>query len=351
MYSEGGWFSRSGPEGDVALASRVRLARNIIDHPFPNLLTDDEELKIRDELISTFNGLPGSEKFTILYLKDIPPLERRLLLERNIINQAFSLGGEKAVIVDSNRDFYALINEGDHVRIAFITEGLSLQEAYEKVDCIDSLLEVKLPYACSLEWGYLNSSLADLGTGLRASVMVHLPALGMTTLIEKALKVITQLGLSVKGFFGTRTVSLGDMYQISNQISLGMSEQEILDKLNNVAVPLINYERQARGDLLEKRRVEVEDKIFRAWGILTACRVIGSKEATNLLSRLRLGVSIGLIKDILLETVTSLFFLIQRSHIQKAMGLIDGSKDTQMIDYYRAKIIRERLDTDVKAGR
>jgi protein arginine kinase len=344
LTENGPWFTKTGPEGDVVLASRVRLARNLIEYPFPDTLSRDQERKVRDRLAGAFAKLPERWNFTILYLKDLSPLEKRLLLERNIVSRAFSLAQEKALVLDDSQRLSALFNEQDHLKLSSVREGLALQEAFREADELDSQLEESLPFACNLEWGYLNSSFLDLGTGMRASLMFHLPGLVSAGLIDGALKVIAQVGLSVKGFFSRRKSSLGDIYQISNQISLGLSEEEILENLAGVAKPLIDYERKAREQLLEQRRIELEDKVFRAWGILSSCRSIGAREASTLLSRLRLGINLGLISEVPLETATSLFFFSQKSHVQAAS---DAAMDEAAINIHRASMIRERIATNL----
>ncbi|HUV07749.1 MAG TPA: protein arginine kinase [Spirochaetia bacterium] len=354
LVGKRGWFKGTGEEGDVILSSRVRLARNLTDYPFPNSLGSEQEAKVQGEIISAFNRLPIGDKFTILYLRDLSPVDRRILLERNIITHDFSLAKDKAVILSKDETISLMINEEDHIRLACIIEGMSLDRAFEKLDRIDTLLEEHIHFAISLEWGYLNSSLTDIGTGMRTSIMIHLPALVMTSLIEKALKAVTQVGLSVKGFFGEGINSLGDIYQISNQVSLGLSEYAIIKSLASVVTPLINYERKTRDELLNKRRAEIEDKVFRAFGILSSCRRISSREAIELLSNLRLGISLGIIDNVPLGTVNTLFFHCQKSHIQKLLqGLdepINSPADTRNIDFLRARIIRESLLDEENVG-
>ncbi len=344
------WFGGAGTESDVIVSSRVRLARNLIDHPFPGFLGTDEELVVQNAIVSAFEKLPAEDNFTILYLNEMSPLDRRLLLERNIITQEFSLARDKSLVLSGDESLSIMINAEDHLRLSCIKEGLSLRAVYDEVDRVDSLLEDHLHFAISLEWGYLNSSLMDIGTGMRASVMVHLPALVMAKLIEKALKAIAQVGLSVKGFFGEGLASLGDMYQIANQVALGLSEPEILDNLSSILLPLMGYERKARQELLESRRTEVEDRVFRAFAILTSCRQISSREAIELLSSLRLGIALDLIGDISLSTINALFFISQKSHIQKISESLEEDGGSNLLDYLRAKVIRESLSTTDKAG-
>ena len=327
----------------MALSSRARLARNLIDHPFPGFMDDAEEETVRKEIVSAFSQLSGVGNFTILYLRSMKPIERKILLERNIITEGFSLGQDKAVAVSQDQSVSAMICENDHLRLACIREGLSLRDVYHEVDGIESQLEDLLHFAASLEWGYLGSHLQDVGTGLRASVMVHLPALVMTNLVDKALKAMTEVGLSVKGFFGEGSSSLGNMYQVSNQVSLGMSESGILENLESVTTALIEYERNAREQMLEKDRIPIEDTVFRAWGILTNCRSIASREAMDLLSDLRLGICLEMIDGIPLGKVNQLFFLTQKSHVLKMVENDADGNDTPPVDHFRAKVIRDSL--------
>jgi len=350
LVRDRGWFSESGENSDVVNSSRVRLARSLIDHPFPGHMSSEEESRVQGEVVSAFRALPEKENFTILNMKDVAPLDRRILLERNIITQDFSIAEDKAVILNDSGSVAILINEVDHVRIAGLAGGMNLDRVYAEVESLEALLERQLHFAISLQWGYLNSSLTDIGTGLRASYMVHLPALVMAGLIDKALKAITQVGLLVKGFFGEGISSLGNMYQISNQVCIGASEQEIIDNLRSIVTPLVGYERKARQELLAKRGYELEDRIFRAWGILTGCRMISSKEAIDLLSDLRLGVSLGVVPDVSLETTGVLFFLSQKSHVQKVYENGHGAAEDMPIDVMRARMIRETLANEQTVG-
>ena len=271
-----------------------------------------------------------------------------MLLERHILSQGYSLKTERAVILGENQYFSGMINETDHLRLSCIKGGLSLGDAYNDVARCDSQLEKHIDFAVSLDLGYLNTEVTNVGTGLRASVMLHLPALVKTSLIEKAFKAVVQVGLSVKGFFGDDDHSLGNMYQISNQISLGLNEKEIQEKLENITRQIVNYERKAREDLLEKRRVEIEDEVFRAYGILTNCRTLSSREAIELISGLRLGVSLG-IMDFPLERITAALFLTQKAHIQQAIQSQETGADTTLIDYTRAQLVQESLEKSTAA--
>jgi protein arginine kinase len=344
------WFTRAGDEGDVVVSSRVRVARNLSEHRFPGFMSSEEELEVQRTIVEAFGRLPSTFDFTILYLDDLKALDRRVLLERNIITQEFSLARGKAIAVGRGSCVTAMINEEDHLRISCIREGLALAQAFQEVDKLDSLLEDNLSYAISMEWGYLNPSLGNVGTGLRASLMLHLPALVMTGLIDKAMKAINEVGLSVKGFFAEDESSLGDMYQISNDATLGLGEKEIVEGLVSIVTPLVQYERKAREELRDRQRVELEDRVCRALGILTHCRSISSREAMEHLSSLRLGACLGLVDGVGMDTVTSLFFLSQKHHVQQLLDEGEEAGGSKAIDQARATAIRTTLAGGDKAG-
>ena len=332
--------------GDIVLSSRVRLARNLIDYPFPSFINKHQEKKIQEEILAAFSRLPGSENFTILQLDALSSVDKKILLERNLITEGYSLGKDKVVVLSEDESVSTMICENDHIRLSCIKEGMVLEDVYGAIDGLDTLLEGQLHYAASMEWGYLSGNFRNLGTGMRASIMVHLPALVMTSLIERALKAVSQVGLGVKGFFAEGSSSLGNVYQLSNQVSIGMDEMGILSNLENVSKALIEYERKARNELLQKERMKVEDTVFRALGVLTNCRSISSREAIELLSQLRWGVSMDLITGIPLSVLDRLFFLTQKHHVQKSMGQKKAG-DTMDIDGFRAAIIRESLNIEM----
>ncbi len=339
-----GWFIESGVSDDVVVSSRVRLARNLADFPFPGAMSIDDEKKVEKRVVEAFRRIDPGGEFRIIKLKELNPIERRVLLERNFITQEFLLAKDKTTIINDRETLSVMINEEDHLRIAAIRAGLNLKGAYEDVNNLDNELEKYLHYSVSMEWGYLNSSLSNIGTAMRSSVMFHLPALSMTSLLDRVLKSVNQVGISVKGFFGDDEGSLGDMYQLSNQVTLGITEEEILEKLEGVAYQLVNYERKAREELLERKRVDIEDKILRAYGILRYCKLISVKEAVELLTLIRLGVCLNVVKGVKLQTVNRLLFVSQKSNIQKILNETFGEDfDSHQVDYMRAKIIRETL--------
>jgi protein arginine kinase len=327
---------------DVAVASRVRLSRNLMGYLFPPLAPKAEEEQVRDELLKAFQGL-GAE-FKVIPLDSLPPLERRILLERNLISQAFSAAPNRTLVVSGDEKLSAMINEEDHLRLVCIHSGLALGEAYRQADQVDGLLEGSVHYAASMEWGFLATSLSSAGTGLRASVMLHLPALVMEGNVGWALKMVGQMGLAIKGHWGEGDNSLGDMYQISNPVSLGLNEREIIETVQSTSANLMDYERKARTEMLKGRRAEIEDTVYRAHGALAQCRLISSKEAIELLARVRLGVSLGVLSGPPLETVTALLIVSQKSHAQKMLDTTGDETDNKLVDYTRAKLLRKALE-------
>jgi protein arginine kinase len=342
MSAAGQWFSLPGPEMDVAVASRVRLSRNLMGYLFPPLAAKTEEEQVRDELVKAFGAL--GPDFRVISLDSLPPLERHILLERNLISQAFSAAPNRFLVLSADEKLSAMINEEDHLRLVCIHSGLALEEAYRQADQVDGQLENSVHYAASMEWGFLTTSLSSAGTGLRASVMLHLPALVMEGNVGWALKMVGQMGLAIKGHWGEGDNSLGDMYQISNPVSLGLNEKEIVETVRSTAVSLMEYERKARTEMLKSRRVELEDAIYRAYGQLSQCRLIGSKEAIELLAKVRLGISLGVLSSPGLETVTALMILSQKSHIQKMLDTSGDETDNKLVDYTRAKLLRRALE-------
>lgn len=344
-----GWFQEKGNSYDVIISSRARISRNLSGYKFPVLLKSDNESSIQSEILTAFSLKQNGYQFQHTLIGDIPTIERRMLLERNFISQHFSLQNHKAFIKSGDHKITAMVNEVDHIRLSCINGGLCLKECWSHVDEVDIFLERNLDYAVSLEWGYLNAEVTNIGTGLRASVLAHLPALVATALIDKAMKAVVQMGMTVKGFFGDDENSLGDMYQISNQFTLGLSETDLMEKLDVVASQLVHYERKARQELLDKQRIETEDRVMRALGTLTFCRTISVQEAIGYLSVLRMGVSLG-IADLPLELLTALLFLTQKAHVQHKIGSQKANADTKTIDHTRAEIIRFALANDLKTG-
>jgi protein arginine kinase len=334
------WFSDQGPEQDVVMSSRVRLARNVVGYAFPGFMRPRERAELeaavaeyfadRDEEFQSFDT--GEDRF------------RDLLVERNFFPAEPELEAGPLYLRNDER-LAVQVNNTDHLRIVSYRGGLDLRAALEEADEIDDSLEDEFPVSVSLEWGYLTARLDDLGTGLRASTMLHLPGLRRMGLLDEALGSVWKEGFSVRGFALEGTESLGDVYQIASRQTLGIAEEELVEKLERATMQLVDYERRVRESLSDSRRGETEDAVYRALGILAYSRCLTRTEAFRLLSWLRLGVALGMAQEITLAQATSLFFLTQRSHVVhslKGYG-IDDSQENE--DEQRAVLLRRYLES------
>ena len=337
-----GWFAKKGSEYDVVVSSRIRLSRNLQGYRFPSVMEEEERAAVDDLVSSALRTCGREDGLEVMKLGSLAPLERRMLLERNLISQDFSLKTFKTFFITDDHIISGMVNEKDHVRFAGIYSGLELGEAYKRINRIDDLLEERLEYAVSIDFGYLTPDITNTGCGMRASLLMHLPALVRTGLIDKALKAVVQLGMQIKGYFTDDQLSLGDMYQVANQFSIGTSEKEILEKLENLGVQLVHYERKAREELFDRRTVDLEDIVYRAWGILTNCRRISAKEAIEKLATLRFGAVMGIV-DVPVEAVTALQFVTQKAHIQHYLKGGDDESEADQVEITRAKVIQTVL--------
>ena len=269
-------------------------------------------------------------------------VERELLTERHLISRRQVAGrGPRGVIVAAGEAFAAMINEEDHLRLQVLAPGLDLHSCWERINRIDDMIERQVKYAFDQRYGYLTACPTNLGTGIRVSVMLHLPALKMTGQIEKVLAAARDCDLAVRGLFGEGTDAVGDLFQLSNQASLGVSEMQVVeDFVGKIAPKIAAYELEARKSLLEKRPRSLDDKIQRALGVLRNACLVSSQEALFLLSNVRLGVNLGRIEKIDLATVNELFMLTQPAHLQLRAGRV---LDADQRDSLRAEIIRNRL--------
>ena len=343
LDTEKAWFHTKGSEYDVVISTRARLSRNLKDYPYPGVMEAAEERKVRDQVMSAMKYLSDQNSMESVYLRDIAPTERRMLLERSIINEEYSLKGSNVVFYGSEGNYSGIVNEVDHVRLSSFKGGMALKEAHDKVDVLDTKLEEHLNYAVSFDFGYLTTQVNNCGTGLRISAMLHLPGLVSANLIEAGIKSISQQGADVKGYFSDADTSRGDMYQISNQVSIGSSEKEIIEKLDKMVRELVTYERRAREEMYQRFPLEVEDRVHRAYGILSSCRKIEYKEAVEHISSVRMGISLGLIKDLSMEAATALLITSQKAHMQFNAPDKEKLADSAYIDYLRAEYIRKVL--------
>ena len=338
------WFS-GGPHAvsDIVISSRIRLARNVAGYEFLPCLSVERQQQLHDRLKEALLSIDLGEKIWCVDIDHASDVERNLLTERHLISRRHAKGkGPRSVVLAGDESFTAMINEEDHLRMQVYAAGLDLDACWQRLGRIDDLIEEKIDYAFDRRLGYLTACPTNLGTGLRVSVMLHLPALKMTGHIEKFITAAHDCDMAVRGLFGEGTDAVGDFFQLSNQITLGLSEQQIIETFSGVIVPkIIAYETEARKSLLGKKPHALDDKIQRALGVLRNAHLISSQEALFLLSNVRLGVNLGRVKDINIATVNELFMLTQPAHLQLRAGKI---LDADQRDTLRAEIIRTKLN-------
>lgn len=338
------WFGQGdNVPSEVVISSRIRLARNIAGFEFLPCLPPQRQHDVQTAIKETLLSLDIGEKLEYIDIDQVSDVERSLLTERHLISRRHAKGtGPRGVIIAEDEAFTAMINEEDHLRIQVYAAGLQLHSCWDRINRIDDAIEQKLEYAFDPRLGYLTACPTNLGTGIRVSVMLHLPALKMTHQIDKFVQAARDCNMAIRGLFGEGTEAIGDFYQLSNQVTLGITETRIIDDFTNRIVPkIIAYEAEARKVLLDQKPHILDDKIQRALGVLKNAYLISSQEALYLLSNVRLGVNVGRIKDINLATVNELFMLTQPAHLQLRAGKILNADQR---DSLRAEIIRTRLN-------
>lgn len=340
------WMKQEGPDSDIVLSSRIRLARNFSQYPFPIIASEEKLAEVLDFFQEEFQkqSFRDYKDFELVYMRELQPIEKRVLVEKHLISPHLAEKPEKsASLISQNEQVSIMINEEDHIRIQLYFPGFQLDQALEQASQLDDWLEEKIDYAFDEKRGYLTSCPTNVGTGMRASVMMHLPALSMTHQINRMTPAINQLGLVVRGIYGEGSEALGNIYQISNQITLGKSEEDIVEDLHSVVKQLIEQERKAREALMSRSGIQLEDRIFRSYGVLTNSRIIESKEAANCLSDLRLGIDLDFIDHIPRTILNELMVLTQPGFLQQ-YAKADLSPDER--DIRRASLIRERLQLE-----
>lgn len=335
------WLRGDGPEAEIVFSCRVRLARNLEGFTFPPWAHDSVLRDVSDKVLNAVNKSDYLKNSRLINMSELSSTERRFLLERYLISPEFSAGGSHRFLVSDKGEMISLmINEEDHLRLQSILSGLQLMEAWRLSDKVDDELERNLDYAFSPQWGYLTSCPTNTGTGMRASCMLHLPALVATHKIDELLKNISKLGLVARGLYGEGTKSQGDFFQISNQVTLGLREEEIVDNVERVTRQVVGQEKGAREILLKQNGTLLKDQIGRAYGILVNAYLMSSQEAIDLLSKLRMGVNLHLFPQLNIQVLNELFFGITPAQLQVKEG---KEVAPSVRDELRAKIIRERL--------
>lgn len=339
----GEWLGGGGPMQDVVISSRIRLARNVAGVPFLSRTTQQQQVeleqRLRQEVLAC--GLSGNSFY--VDVSAACETDRQLLVERHLISRQHAQAPHaRGVAVSEDETVAIMVNEEDHLRLQVLRAGMQLDEAWEQIAQIDEQLESRVAYAFHSRFGYLTACPTNVGTGMRLSVMLHLPALKMTGEIEKAFRAAVDMHLEIRGLFGEGTEASGDFFQISNQTTLGKSERAIIEDFRDNYVPqFVTYERKARESLMHRRPAAVDDKIFRAMAILGSARLISSEETMYLLSLARLGVNLKRVTNIDIRLINELFLLTQPAHLQK---ITNKEMEPQQRAQVRAEYIRRRLN-------
>ncbi len=336
------WLKGTGPSSNVVISSRIRFARNLDKLPFPHWSNKKQSKQVVDIIEEAVGKIDYLKKATIFNLTDLDSVDKQFLVERHLMSyEQAQKTDSKVVIIDEDEVISIMVNEEDHLRIQVMQSGFNLFEAFNIINKIDDCFAKELTYAYSPEWGYLTACPTNTGTGMRGSVMLHLPALVMTRQINQILAAIAKLNFAARGLYGEGTQAMGNLFQISNQVSLGHNENEIIDNINGLIRQIIEQETQARETLINQNRPLLEDKINRSFGILKSAHIITSQETTELISLLRLGSDLGIVKDISRRAINELFIITQPAHLQKIENKKLSSAER---DLKRAEIIRGRLN-------
>jgi protein arginine kinase len=341
IQSTGEWLRGTGAESDIVLSSRIRLARNLVEFPFPpradSVARSEIEALLREKIAHI--GCCGN--LTYQNVETLSQIDRQFLVERQLISREHSeKEGPRGVAIDSRESISLMINEEDHLRMQVFRSGFALDECWTAINRLDNEIEENVNFAFSEEFGYLTSCPTNVGTGMRVSVLLHLPALVLTKEIQKVFQAMHKMSLAVRGLYGEGSQALGDFYQISNQITLGKSEEQLVATVKRVVPDILEYERRVRQALVKEDRNRLHDQISRAYGILKSAQSINSEETLQRLSLVRLGINLGLVDQISIPVVNELFLHSQPAHLQK---LREDAGDASDRNAVRAAYLRQRL--------
>jgi protein arginine kinase len=340
VKNPGSWLSRD-EEARIVVSSRVRLARNLRGMPFPLQARRDESESVCRQVQLACEGVASLNSPVFIDMGQLAPVDKSVLKERHLISSELAEKGDgSGLILVEDEHSAIMINEEDHLRLQAICPGDDLWSVWKRVDQVDSELEQLLDYAFSPRLGYLTACPSNVGTGLRASVMMHLPGLQLAGLIDGVVRGLNKMGLAVRGLFGEGSQACGNMYQLSNQVTLGLSEREIIESLSGIVAEVAGHERHARERLLERQRGLIMDRVGRSFGILSHAWLLSSDELVELLSILRMGIEFGLISGATVPVVNEILLTTQPGHLQKIAGKVLGSVER---DAMRGLILRDRL--------
>ncbi|MCY3667330.1 MAG: protein arginine kinase [Gemmatimonadetes bacterium] len=340
VYNAAGWLSGEGDGEGMVVSCRARLARNLAAWPFaPKTSLEDQE-KIIEQVLSTAQKCHYMREAVFFQMNALQTNQRQLLVERHLISPALAKSkGQRGVLFNADESLSVMINEEDHLRLQAILPGLQTHAAWQQVDALDDALNRELEWAQSERWGFLTTCPTNTGTGLRISVLIHLPALVLTEDMERVVRGLARMTFAVRGFYGEGTNAVGNLFQISNQVTMGVPEEEIVEKLSEVTQQIMGHEKEAQTALLADASAQVEDKVWRAYGILRHARVLSGQEFMNLLSAVRLGCSLGMIDGLPLGFINQLMIVTQPSHLQAESRANLSPTDR---DVRRAELVRRR---------
>lgn len=343
-HTSGEWLRGAGPQADIVMSSRIRLARNLADFPFISRASEPDRTEIEKTLHDAILQSELAGRLGYLDVSRLEGLDRQFLVERQLISREHADSqGARGVALDEEERVSLMINEEDHLRIQCMHSGLDLERAWDEINHIDDVLAERIAFAFNPRLGYLTACPTNVGTGMRVSVMLHLPALVITRQIEKVFRSLQKINLAVRGLYGEGSQAMGDFYQISNQITLGRSEPDLIKQVGDVVPVIIDYERKARDVLIKEGQQNLHDRVSRAYGILRNAQTISSEETMHLLSSVRMGVNLGLIQDIEIPMINQLFIHTQPAHLQKLRGV---ELDTADRNIERARYLRRHLNRE-----
>lgn len=341
IRTSGEWLRGTGPESDVVVSTRIRLARNVAGYSFPPRAEESVRSEINTILREQISAIASGPSLSYVSVNDLAKVDRQFLVERQLISREHAESqGPRGACIGNQETVSLMINEEDHLRMQVLRSGYALEDCWSEINRIDDELEQRVAFAFSDEFGYLTSCPTNVGTGMRVSVMLHLPALVLTKEIQQVFQAMHKMNLAVRGLYGEGSQAMGDFYQISNQITLGKSEEQIIQNVKRVIPDVLRYERKARQALIKGDRQRLHDQVSRALGILGSARQISTEETMELLSSVRMGINLGLVDDVEIGTINELCIQTQPAHLQKIRGEALESSERNAV---RATLLRERL--------
>lgn len=340
--AKGEWLRGQGPEADIVISSRIRLARNLANFRFGSTADAGERTEVYRIITHELGGMAEERESMLVDVSQADDIDRQFLIERHLISRNHAAGeGSRGVSITPGETRALMINEEDHLRMQGLRCGLQLSAIWDELDALDDALSRRLPFAFDKQLGYLTACPTNVGTGIRVSVMVHLPALRWTKDIERVEQAAKDMRLAVRGLYGEGTEAIGDLFQLSNQVTLGQTEEELIRAFAESIVPRVcQYERAAREAIVRHGPAQLDDRIWRAYGILKNARFISSNETQSLLSPIRMGIHLGRFKELDINTLNDLFLNTQSAHLQKLHGRSLGDEERAIA---RANYIRERI--------